>query len=90
MRETVTEWVPEERMVIAVDKLKRQLYNSATMTITLADEGPRTPFNMSFDYEPKGGPFVLLSGHFLRRLLTRGFNAFMDDLEVAAQRQPAA
>jgi uncharacterized protein YndB with AHSA1/START domain len=90
MRETVTEWVPEERMVIAVDKLNKQLYTSATMTITLTNDGPRTLFNMSLDYEPKGGPFLLLSGRFLGRLLTRGFNAFMNDLEAAAQRQLAA
>ena len=56
MRETVAEWMPEEIMVIAIDKIEKQPIKQATMTFTLSDGGETTPFTMNYDYEPKGGP----------------------------------
>ena len=35
MRETVTEWVPEEKMVVAVDKIEKQPVKQATMTFKI-------------------------------------------------------
>ena len=84
-RETVTEWRPEERMVIAVDQIEKQPIEQATMTFTLADAGGTTPFSMSYDYEPQGGPLVLIYGPLLDRLLRKGFSAFIADLGPAAQ-----
>ena len=90
MRETVTEWVPEERMVIAVDKIEKQPVKQATMTFTLSDGGETTPFTMSYDYEPKGGPLAYIYGPMLDRQMKKGFNGFIDSLEPAAQAQTAA
>ncbi|MEO1065052.1 MAG: SRPBCC family protein [Actinomycetota bacterium] len=84
-RETVTEWTPEKRMVIAVDQIEKQPIKQATMTFTLSDAGATTPFTMSYDYEPRGGPLGFLYGPILDRLLRRGFSAFITDLGPAAQ-----
>jgi uncharacterized protein YndB with AHSA1/START domain len=89
-RETVTEWVPEERMVVAIDKIEKQPVKQATMTFTLADGGETTPFTMSYDYEPKGGPLAFIFGPMLDRLLNKGFNGFIDSLEPAAQARTAS
>ena len=86
MRETVSEWVPDERMVIAVDKIEKQPVKQATMTMTLSDGGGETTsFAMSYDYEPRGGPFVFVVGPFLDRQMRKAFNGFIDNLESAAQ-----
>jgi len=85
MRETVAEWVPEERMVIAVDKIEKQPVKQATMTFTLSDGAETTPFTMSYDYEPKGGPLAFIFGPLMDRQMNKGFNGFIDSLEPAAQ-----
>ena len=84
-RETVTEWTPEGRMVIAVDQIEKQPIKRATMTFTLADADGTTPFTMSYDYEPTGGPLSLIYGPVLDRLLRKGFSAFIADLGLAAR-----
>ena len=90
MRETVAEWVPEERMVIAIDKIEKMPVKQATMTFTLSGGGETTLFTMSYDYEPKGGPFAFILGPILDRQMNKGFNGFIDYLEPAAQaRAPA-
>ena len=88
-RETVTEWTPEERMVIAVDQIEKQPIKQATMTFTLSDSGDTTPFTMSYDYEPKGGPLSYIYGPILDRLLHKGFSAFIADLGPAAKARSA-
>ena len=85
MRETVTEWVPEERMVIAIDEIEKMPVKAATMTFTLSDGGETTPLSMSYDYEPKGGPLAFIFGPLLDRQMDKGFNGFIDSLETAAQ-----
>jgi uncharacterized protein YndB with AHSA1/START domain len=85
MRETVTEWVPEERMVIEVDKIEKQPVKQATMTFTLSDGGETTPFTMSYDYELMGGRLAVIYAPLLARLFNKGFNGFIDNLEPAAQ-----
>jgi len=64
MRETITEWLPEEKIVIAVDNVEKQFFKHASMTITLSDDGQATPFTMAFGYEPKEGPLATLTGQF--------------------------
>ncbi len=90
MRETVTEWVPEERMVIAVDKIEKQPVKQARMTFTLSGGGETTLFTMSYDYEPKGGPLAFILGPILDRQMNKGFNGFIDYLEPAAQAKAIA
>ena len=85
MRETVTEWVPEERMVIAIDKIEKMPVKQATMAFTLSGGGDTTLVTMSYDYEPKGGPLALILGPILDWQMNKGFNGFIDYLEAAAQ-----
>lgn len=85
MRETVTEWVPEERMVIAIDNIVKQPVKSATMTLTLADSGDSTPFTMSYDYELKGGPLGMIFGPLVDGQMKKAFRGFMTNLESAAK-----
>lgn len=89
MRETVTEWVPEEKMVIAIDNIEKMPVQSATMTFTLGDQGGQTPFTMSYDYQPKGGPLSFVVAAMLGRPMNKGFNGFVDSLERAAKAQIA-
>jgi uncharacterized protein YndB with AHSA1/START domain len=84
MRETVSEWVPEERMVLAIDKIEKQPVKHATMTFTLSG-GDTTSFTMNYVYEPKGGPLAFIYGPILDRQMNKGFNGFIDSLELAAQ-----
>ncbi len=85
MRETVAEWVPEERMVIAIDKVEKMPVKQARMTFTLSGGDETTLFTMSYDYEPKGGPLAVILGPILDRQMNKGFNGFIDSLEPAAQ-----
>jgi uncharacterized protein YndB with AHSA1/START domain len=85
MRETVTEWVPEERMAIAIDKIEKMPVKQAAMTFTLSGEGETTQLTMSYDYEPKGGPLAFVLGPILDWQMSKGFNGFIDYLEPAAQ-----
>ena len=89
MRETVTEWVPDEKMVIAIDKIEKMPVSDAQMTFTLADRGEKTSVTMSYEYDPKGGPFGFLVAAMLSRPMNKGFNGFIDSLERAARAQPA-
>jgi uncharacterized protein YndB with AHSA1/START domain len=88
MRETVSEWVPEERMVIAIDKIEKQPVKQATMTFTLSG-GEATMFTMNYVYEPKGGPLASIYGPMLDRQMNKGFNGFIDSLELEAQARAA-
>ncbi|MCP3989226.1 MAG: SRPBCC family protein [Actinomycetia bacterium] len=90
MRETVTEWTPEEKMVIAMDQIEKMPVKTATMTFTLADGGDTTGVTMRYDYDPKGGPFAFVVAAILSRPMSKGFNGFVDSLERAAQAQPAS
>ena len=85
MRETVSEWVPEERMVLVVDNIEKQPIKQATMTLTLADGGDTTPCTMTYDYEPKGGPLAVIFGPIMDRQMKKAFQGFMENLETAAQ-----
>ncbi|MGI9607445.1 MAG: SRPBCC family protein [Acidimicrobiales bacterium] len=89
MRETVTEWVPEERMVIAIDNIEKQPVKQATMTLTLSDNSETTPFTMSYDYEARGGPLAFVFGPMLDRQMGKAFQGFMANLESAAQDRAA-
>ncbi len=90
MRETVDEWVPEERMVIAIDKIEKMPVRQARMTYTLSDGGETSLFSMSYEYEPKGGPLAFILGLMIDRQMNKGLNGFVDNLEPAAQARAAA
>jgi uncharacterized protein YndB with AHSA1/START domain len=90
MRETVTEWTPEEKMAVAIDQIEKMPVAKATMTFTLSDGGDTTPMTMSYDYEPKGGPFGFVVAAMMGRPMRKGFNGFVDSLQRAAQARAAA
>ena len=90
MRETVTEWVPEERMAVLVDQIEKQPIKQATMTFTLAGDGESTAVTMSCDYEPKGGPLAFIFGPLFDRQMGKAFGGFVDNLETAAQARAAS
>ena len=90
MRETVAEWSPEEKMVIAIDKIEKMPVTQASQTFTLSDDGEATRFTMSYAYKPKGGPLAFILGPILDRQMNKGFGGFIDSLEQAAQAQAAA
>ncbi|MGI9557054.1 MAG: hypothetical protein ACR2N5_03840, partial [Solirubrobacterales bacterium] len=79
--------MPEERMVIAIDEIEKQPIKKATMTLALSGDSETTPFTMSYDYVPKGGPLAFILGPFLDRQMAKAFNGFMANLESAAQAQ---
>jgi len=85
MRETVTEWTPEERMVLEVDQIEKMPVKQATMTFLLSGSGDTTTLTMDYDYEPKGGPFAFILGLLIDRQMTKGLGGFIDNLEAAAQ-----
>jgi len=89
MRETVTEWVPEERMVMAIDKMEKMPVKQARMTFTLSGGDETTLFTMSYNYEPKGALWSFL-GPVLDRQFGKGFSGFIDLLEPVAQARAAA
>jgi uncharacterized protein YndB with AHSA1/START domain len=84
MRETVSEWVPEEKMVIAIDKIEKMPVKHATMTFTLSGTDT-TSFAMHYAYEPKGGPLAIVYGPMLDKQFSKGFNGFIDSLQLEAQ-----
>ena len=84
MRETVAEWVAEERMAIAIDEIEQQPVTSATMTFTLADDGESTLITMGYDYEADAELGPMLDEQF-----TGGFNFLIDALEQAAKARSA-
>jgi uncharacterized protein YndB with AHSA1/START domain len=84
MRETVAEWVVEERMVVDIDKMEKMPVKKATMTFTLSGGDETTLFTMTYDYEPKSAMWSLL-GPVLDRQFGKGFNGFIDILEPVAQ-----
>lgn len=84
MRETVVEWVPEEKMAIDIDQIEKMPVKQASMKFTLSGNDD-TVVEMSYEYEPSGGPFAFIVGPILDRQMHKGFNGFIDYLEAAAQ-----
>lgn len=85
MRETVTDWVPEQRMVVELDQMEKLPLREAAMTFTLGDRGQATEFAMRYEFVPKGGPLSGLLGRLMAPHMRKGFNGFIDDLESEAR-----
>lgn len=88
MRETVVEWMPEEKMKIAIDQIEKMPVKQAEMTFVLSGD-EETLVGMTYEYEPSGGPFGSIFGPLLDRQMHKGFNGFIDYLESAAQAEAA-
>ncbi|MEM7139500.1 MAG: SRPBCC family protein [Actinomycetota bacterium] len=85
MRETVTEWVAEKRLAVAIDEITKMPVKEARMTFALGDGDASTPLTMTYDYAPKGGPLSFLIAALMGPQMKKGFNGFIDGLEAAAQ-----
>ena len=89
LEETVREWVPEQRLVVSIDKASGLPIKHGDVTFTLGSGDAETPFNLSYDFVANGGPIAPIMGALLKRQLTKGFTGFIDQLEVAAQQRSA-
>lgn len=85
LEETVTDWVPEERMIIGIDSTAKLPIARGSATFRLTDGGDSTPTTIDYQYETKWGPLGKLMGPLLDKQLSRGFNGFLEDLETAAK-----
>jgi uncharacterized protein YndB with AHSA1/START domain len=78
--ETITDWQPEEKMVVDIHSVQKLPMRSAMATFTLGEGESVTPTEIRYEYTPKWG----FLGKLLDRQFTSGFNGFLGDLETAA------
>ena len=84
LEETITGWQPDEQLVISIDSASKLPISKGMATFTLGDRVT----TIKYAYEPKG-LIGKITAPLLDRQLKKGFRGFLDDLEHAAQRQPA-
>ena len=81
--ETITGWEPEQTMVISLDSTTRAPVNSGVLTMTFDENDHGAATRIHYDYNPK--PIIgKLAGPLLDRVLTKGLDGFLDDLDQAA------
>lgn len=85
VEETILGWEPESELVISIDSSKNLPIKQGVVTFALDDGGETTPLKISYDYEAKGGPISGIVGKIMAGALRKGFNGFVDDLEVASK-----
>ena len=85
LEETITEWSPDERLVIRIDSATKLPIAHGLVTFDLIEDGSATSTTVVYEYEPKFGPLGSLLGPVLDRQLRKGFEGFLADLEKAAQ-----
>ena len=84
LEETITDWQPEERMVVRIDSASRLPIKTGLVTFILDDGGSHTDTTLHYAFETKWGPVGRLMGPLMDSQLTRGFTGFLADLESAA------
>ncbi|MEM7092276.1 MAG: SRPBCC family protein [Actinomycetota bacterium] len=77
------------RAVVSIDKAARIPIKHGEVEFLLAAEGDGTRTTINYTFQPKGGPIAGVIGKMLEGQLTKGFTGFLDELETAAQAQPA-
>jgi len=88
LEETVTEWVPNERMVVRIDDAKVLPIASGEVTFSLLHGGEgKTKVNVAYDYTTKWGFVGRALDSTIAAQLTTGFEGFLDDLATAARRE---
>jgi len=87
LEETVKEWDEESRLVISIDSAKKLPMAHGLATFTLSPAGEETTVAIDYAYQPKFG-FVgqILGSIALDGQFTKGFNAFLRDLDKAARK----
>ena len=84
LEETITGWEPNEKLVVNIDSATKLPISNGEATFTLGD-GETT---IDYAYEPKG-LIGKITAPLLDRQLRKGLGGFLEDLEKAAQQQPA-
>ena len=84
LEETITGWEPNEQLIVNIDSATKLPISNGEATFTLGD-GTTT---IDYAYAPKG-LIGKITAPLLDRQLKKGFQGFLDDLDKAAQQQPA-
>jgi len=84
LEETIREWEPNEKLVVSIDSASKLPISNGLATITLGDG----EVSIDYDYETKG-LIGRITAPILNRQFQKGFTGFLEDLEKAAQQQPA-
>ncbi len=86
LEETVTGWREEERWEIKIDSAAKLPIAHGLATFILSSVDTATDVSVEYSYEPKFGFLGQLMGRLmLDGQLTKGFAAFLKDLERAAR-----
>jgi uncharacterized protein YndB with AHSA1/START domain len=85
LEETITEWSPEEKMVVRIDSAAKLPIRSGLVTFTLDGTEATTTTDLAYSYEARFGPLGSVMGPLIDRQLRKGFEGFLADLEAAAR-----
>lgn len=87
LEETVKEWDEASRMVISIDSAKKLPMARGVATFTLSPTGEETMVTIDYAYQPKFGLVGQILGSIaLDGQFTKGFNAFLRDLDKAVRK----
>jgi len=87
LEETVKEWDETRRMVITIDSAKKLPIAHGEVTFVLSPADDATEVSVTYAYTPKFGVLGQIMGSVaLDGQLTKGFKAFLKDLDLASQR----
>ena len=88
LEETVKEWDDARRMVISIDSAKKLPFAHGEATFLLSPAKEATEVSIDYSYKPKFGILGQIMGRLaLDGQLSKGFNGFLKDLEVASRRK---
>ncbi|NNC93415.1 MAG: hypothetical protein HKN80_13080 [Acidimicrobiia bacterium] len=70
LEETISEWVPESRMVVRIDSAAKLPIKEGVVTFSLEERDGLTPTEVRYAYQPKFGVLGSMMGPVLDRQLT--------------------
>ncbi len=85
LEETITEWSPDNKLVIRIDSAAKPPIKSGLVTFDLGSADGATTTDLTYEYVPRFGPIGSLLGPLIDRQLSKGFTGFLADLDTAAQ-----
>jgi carbon monoxide dehydrogenase subunit G len=86
LEETVKEWDEARRMVINIDTTKKLPFAHGEITFELEPVGNSAEVSINYRYKPKFGLLEgILGSLVLDGQLTKEFNGFLNDLELASE-----
>ncbi len=84
--EKILEFVPSERLVVALYNTKGLPVKGSTSTFTVTEIDPKTTeLSFTADAQAKGGPLAGLIDKRLAKALPKGAQAMVDDLAASAE-----